>query len=429
VNERLLQYIWQFQLFNSNELTTLNGESLRIVYAGKFNTDQGPDFSDARIRINETLWAGSIELHIKTSDWEKHKHSSDSNYENVILHVVWENDLDEPSVLPLIELSGTVSRILLDRYEYLMKDVGFIPCENMIHTVNDLTWASWKERLLAERLERKSKQAGTLLIEKKFHWEEVFWILLAKNFGIRVNTEAFEAIARSIPLSILAKHKNQIHQIEALLFGQAGLLDNKLTEDYPRMLQKEYQFLRKKYGIRPIHLPLFFLRMRPQNFPTIRLAQLAALIHDSAHLFSRIKEAAFVTDVHQWFDIVANDYWHYHYRFDEISSFRIKKIGSSMIDNLVINTMAPMLFAYGLHYGLPVFQQKAIEWLEDTEQETNSVINGFNKLNISINNSFDTQALLELKNEYCDKRRCLECAIGNSILKPSIAENKKTNNV
>jgi hypothetical protein len=417
MTERLLQFIWQFQYFNKSELTTLAGETLQVIFPGQHNTNQGPDFSDAKIRIGSTTWAGNIELHFKTSDWEKHNHHKDENYNNVILHVVWENDNTQPDAVSVLELKERVSKILLHHYETLMNSTGFISCENSIHSVRDITWKSWKERLLAERLMRKAKTVEVFLQQSNYHWEETFWWLLARNFGMKVNIDAFEEIARSIPLHILAKHKNQIHQLEALLLGQAGLLNQEFAEDYPEMLQKEYEFYKKKYDLRPCNVTVFFLRMRPGNFPTIRLAQLAMLIYESAHLFSKIKEEKSVNKIKKWFHVTANDYWHYHYRFEESSGFRKKKLGSSMIDNIIINTIVPVLFAYGSYHNKEKYKQKALQWLEEISAETNSITKSFQKLKIESENAFDSQALIELKNEYCSKKRCLDCSVGNFLLK------------
>jgi hypothetical protein len=427
MTERLLQYIWQFQSFNKTELLTTSGEPVQILFPGQYNTNQGPDFSDAKIKIGNTTWAGTAELHIKTSDWQKHNHQNDKNYNNVILHVVWENDgnrnpvpvkeTEQNPVIPVLELAGRVSKILLDRYEELMNAQSFIACERSIASVRDITWKSWKERLLVERLLRKAKVADTYLQQNNYHWEETFWWLLARNFGMKVNADAFEAIARSISVNILAKHKNQIHQLEALLFGQAGLLKNKAQEDYPKLLQREYIFQQSKYKIKPIHLPLHFLRMRPGNFPTIRLAQLAMLVHESAHLFSKIKEAASLSEVKKWFDVTANDYWHYHYRFDETSAFKKKKLGTAMIDNIVINTIAPVLFAYGNYHNEQKYKDKALKWLEETAAEKNTITKGFQQLHVENKNAFDSQALIELKTQYCDKKMCLDCSVGNYLLK------------
>ncbi|MBL7748341.1 MAG: DUF2851 family protein [Chitinophagaceae bacterium] len=415
MTERLLQFIWQFQYFNKQELFTTTGEPVQILFAGQYNTNQGPDFSNAKIKIGHTTWAGTAELHIKTSDWQKHNHQHDSNYNNVILHIVWEDD-GAKNGLPVLELQGRVSKILLDRYEELMKATAFIPCEKSIQTVRDITWKSWKDRLLAERLLRKSALVETYLQQNNYHWEETFWWLLARNFGIKVNAEAFEEIARSITLNVLAKSKTQIHQLEALLLGQAGLLKGKFEEDYPVMLQKEYQFQKHKYGLKPCSSPVFFLRMRPGSFPTIRLAQLAMLIHDSSHLFSKIKEAVSVKDVKSWFDVTANDYWHYHYRLDDPSGYKKKKLGASMTDNIIINTIVPVLFAYGNYHNEDKYKENALQWLEETEAENNNITKGFQQLGVENKNAFDSQALIELKNEYCGKKRCLECGVGNAIL-------------
>ncbi|MBI5858036.1 MAG: DUF2851 family protein [Sphingobacteriales bacterium] len=428
MTERLLQFIWQFQYYNKGELTTTAGEIIQVIFPGQYNTNQGPDFLDAKIRIGKTTWVGTVELHLKTSDWNKHNHHGDKNYNNVILHVVWEDDgsgsrnsvpaaTEQSSVVPVLELKGRVSKILLQRYEELMNSSAFIPCEKSIHSVKDIIWKSWKDRLLAERLMRKAKTVEISLQQNNCHWEETFWWLLSRNFGMKVNADAFEAMARSIPVNILAKHKSQIHQLEALLFGQAGQLEKKFNEDYPKLLQREYKFLKEKYKLKPVHLPVHFLRMRPGNFPTIRLAQLAALINNSTHLFSKIKEIKTVKEIQQWFDVTANDYWHYHYRFGETSSYKKKSLGTAMIDNIIINTVAPVLFAYGNYHKEEKYKDKAMKWLEKTTAESNSIIKGFIKLGIENKNAFDSQALIELKNEYCSKKRCLDCGVGNAILK------------
>jgi len=421
MTEKLLQFIWRFQNFNKSELETTSGDLVKVLFPGQYNTNQGPDFIDARLSINETIWAGSIELHLKTSDWRKHNHNNDKNYDNVMLHVVWEDDSEEGKKpdknIPILELKGRVSKTLLNRFYKLMETTDGIPCGSLIHLADDITWKSWKDRLLAERLERKSKSVEILLKLSNNHWEETFWWLLAKNFGIKINADAFEAVAKSIPLNILAKHKNQVIQLEALLLGQAGLLNEVFTDDYPLMLQREYKFLREKYKLKPISFPIHFLRMRPGNFPTIRLAQLAMLVAGSSHLFSKIKEAGSCNEIKGWFDVTANDYWHYHYRFNETSVFRKKSIGDTMIDNILINTIAPVLFANGIYFNEQKYKDKAIQWLEQTAAEKNSITKTFQQLNVENNNAFDSQALIELKNEYCNKKRCLECTIATKLLR------------
>ena len=417
MTEKLLQYIWQFQYYNTSELLTTGGEALEILHPGTLNTNQGPDFLNAKIRCGNTVLAGSIEIHINSSEWQNHGHSKDKNYDNVILHAVWMNDRDLQKDFPTVELHSRISNLFLEKYESLMRAKYFIPCEELIHNADAFTVATWKERMLIERLQEKSTYAEALLQKNNHHWEEVFWQLLAKNFGIKINSDAFEAIAASLPLNIIAKHKNQLHQLEALLMGQAGLLEKEFIDAYPIMLQKEYAFLKQKYSLAGIHFPVHFLRMRPANFPTLRLSQLASLIHLSNHLFSRIKETESLKEVEKMFDVAANDYWHYHYVFDEESAFKRKTLGKQMIQNILLNTVIPMLYAYGWYNNNEALKSKALSWAEQTAPEKNNITAGFEKLGIENRSGYDSQALIQLKNNYCNKIRCLECAIGNNILK------------
>jgi hypothetical protein len=324
------------------------------------------------------------------------------------------------NILPTLELQSRVSKLLLSKYEELMLASSFIPCERQIHLVNDLTLSNWKQRLLIERLQNKSEVLFQFLKENNTHWEETFWWLIARNFGIKINSIVFEKIARSIPVKLLSKHKNQIHQLEALLFGQAGLLNKDFVEDYPVMLQKEYLFLRKKYKLDPVQEQLFFLRMRPANFPTIRLAQLAMLVHTSHHLFSQIIEEDALEEVKKLLNVTANDYWHYHYLFEDKSLFQQKNIGAQMTNNILVNTVVPALFAYGLMHDVQVYKDKAIAWLEKITSEKNIITKGFEALQLSNKNAFDSQAFIQLKNEYCNYKRCLECAVGNAIFKSPV---------
>ena len=340
------------------------------------------------------------------------------NYGNIILHVVWNNDIQLKEKFPVLELQSLVSKILLQKFNELMSAKSFIACETMIPTITPILWVSWKERLLVERMQRKTSVILNFLNSNNNHWEETFWWLIARNFGYTVNSDSFEKMARSLPISILGKHKNQIHQTEALLFGQAGLLDKDFDEDYPQLLKKEYLFLKKKYHLFPIQLPLYFLRMRPSNFPSLRLAQLSMLIHQSVHLFSIVRETILLEEVKKLLSVTANDYWHYHYIFDEVSTFREKNIGKQMIYSLLINTIIPILFAYGHHMGETKYKDRAMLWLEQISAEHNSITNGFALLGIENKNAFDSQALIQLKNDYCNQKRCLECTVGNKLLRP-----------
>ena len=417
MTEQLLQFIWQFQYFNTGDLKTTAGEPLLILQPGIHNTNQGPDFLNAKISCGETVLAGSIEVHINSSEWQDHGHSADKNYDNVVLHVVWKNNKETGMHFPTLELYNRVSNLLLEKYANLLQAKSFIPCEEQIRTVEELTIALWKERMLIERLQEKAAYAEMLLQKNNHHWEEVFWQLLAKNFGIKINSDAFEAVAASVPLNILAKHKNQIHQTEALLMGQAGLLDKNFTDEYPIMLQKEYMFLKKKYSLPGIHFPVHFLRMRPANFPTLRLSQLAALIQQSNHLFSFIKDAENLKETEAKFNVTANDYWHHHYVFDEESGFKKKLLGRQMVQNIILNTVIPVLYAYGWYNNIEAYKTKALRWAEQLAPEKNNITLGFEKLGVANKSAYESQALIQLKNKYCNKVRCLECAIGNKILK------------
>jgi hypothetical protein len=416
MNEQLLQFIWQFQYYNRTELETTGGESIKVINPGTWNHNQGPDFMDAKICINKILLAGTVEVHVQSSDWGRHHHERDRNYRNVVLHVVWEEDGHKGN-LPVLELKDRVPKLLLSRYKELMTSTAFIPCEKSICAVNELTWSSWKERLLAERLISKSQWIKTCLKQNNYHWEETCWRLLARNFGIRVNAEAFESMAKTIPLRLIGRLKNELFKLEALLLGQAGLLEGKFRDEYPKQLQKEHQYQKKTYQLDMVYETPVFLRMRPKSFPTLRLAQLAVLLRRSNHLFSIIREENSLKAVKALFSVAASEYWNTHYRFDEAASHSQKKTGAALVDSIVINTIAPLLFFYGVFNEDADYKDRAIHWLQETLAENNSITEGFRELGIFIEHAFDSQALIELKTQYCDHKRCLECAVGNFLLR------------
>lgn len=420
MNEYLLQFIWQHLYFNRDQLATIQQEPVQIISQGLLNTNQGADFQHAKLLINNVTWAGAIELHLKTSDWHKHGHTHDEHYNNVVLHVVYEHDDATASSVPVLELKNRISTSLLQHYRELMEQHSFIACENQLQQVSSIVWDSWKERMLAERLQQKNEHIQNILQQTNRHWEEAFWQLLARNFGSPLNGEAFEAIAQTLPVTLLAKHKNQIHQLEALLLGQAGLLTGEFTEDYAIMLQKEYKFLQQKHQLKPIAHPIHFLRMRPSNFPTIRLAQLAMLIHESSHLFSKVVEAKSVDAIRKMFSVTANDYWHYHYILNEQSAYRKKQLGKTMIDNLLINTIIPLLFVYAHEQHNEPAKEKAIQWLQQMPKEKNSITRQWEQAGAIHQSAFDSQALLYLKKNYCAAKLCLHCAVGNNILKKQL---------
>ena len=416
MNEQLLQFIWQFQYYNRTELDTTGGESVKVISTGTWNHNQGPDFMDAKIFINNLLLAGTVEVHVQSSDWGRHQHEKDRNYRNVVLHVVWEDD-EYKSNLPVLELKDRVPKLLLSRYKELMSSTAFIPCEKSICAVNELTWSSWKERLLAERLASKSQLVKNCLMQNNYHWEETCWRLLARNFGIRVNAEAFESMAKTIPLRLIGRLRNELFKLEALLLGQAGLLEGKFRDDYPNLLQKEHQYQKKTFLLDMVYQTPVFLRMRPKSFPTLRLSQLAVMLRRSNHLFSIIREEQSLKAIRGLFSVTASEYWNTHYRFDEASSPSPKKTGAALVDSIVINTIAPLLFFYGVFNEVADYKDKAVHWLQETRAEQNSITEGFSQLGIFIENAFDSQALIELKTQYCDHKRCLECAVGNFLLR------------
>ncbi len=421
MRERLLQFIWQFQYFNTSHLCTNTGQQVQIIKPGNYNTDQGPDFLNAKIKIGDTVWAGSVEIHVKASDWNLHGHSADENYKNVILHVVWEQDVALKETFPGLVLQDRVPAMLLNRYEEFMQSASLIPCASQINKINNLSTLAWEERLIAERLLNKTKIIKGHLEENKGHWEETFWWMLARNFGMKINMDAFEQMAKRIPVSLLAKNKNQIQTLEALLFGQANMLGPRFTESYPIMLFKEYSYLKRKYNLTPQPLPIHFLRMRPANFPSVRLAQLAMLVHKSQHLFRTILEVETLQEVKKLLDVSANDYWHYHYQFEEESEFKPKKIGEEMKQNLFINTVIPCLFAYGHQNKNIELQQKAVTWLQELPAENNKITRAFESLGLKAKSAYESQYYIQLNNEYCSQKNCLQCSIGNQILKEAAA--------
>ena len=418
-SEDLLQFVWQYGFIEKRtELKTLEGETVQILQTGSLNSNAGPDFLNAKIKIGETLWAGNIELHLKSSDWIKHKHDENPNYDKLILHVVYENDVPLDINFPTLELKNHIRPSLLERYEELMRIDRQIPCQSYVKDISELRKTHTIERVLIERLERKTKDIKELLLATNNHWEEVFYILIARNFGLKINQEPFQKIAENTPLKIFAKHKNNLQQIEAILFGQAGFLEQEITDSYFLQLKKEYSFLKKLYSLKniPEHR-IKFLRLRPANFPTIRLAQFAALLHQSTHLFSKILETKEVNKIFSLFNISASEYWNSHYRFGDSSEVeQVKTLGKSFVELMIINTIIPTLFVYGKLKGEDHYCTRAMRWLEDLKPEKNSITKQMQSIGFKLENAKDSQALLELKNNYCDSKQCLKCRIGYAIM-------------
>jgi hypothetical protein len=420
MTEKLLQYIWKNRYFNHQALELTTGEPVTVEYPGEENTHQGPDFLNARIRICDQVWIGSVELHLFSSGWLKHSHTEDNNYRNVILHVVWKQDrVDIKRNIPQLELGSRVPRLMLETYTGWMIKPVFIPCElSASRTGPQEYWDNWISRLLVMRLNRRMQSLIDSLRSNQYHWEEQLWWLMARNIGNPVNSGAFESIARSIPFSLLSKHRHQLIQLEALLLGQANLLEKDFTDPYPRILKKEYIFLKKKYRLKKIYEPVHFLRMRPENFPCIRLSQLAALCTHSTSLFAWTLECPSVSLLRKKLLVPANDYWHNHYVFEKISSFREKMLGTRMCDNIIINGIIPLLYTYGKIIPDPDILKKVVNWLGEMPAEQNRIMAGWKRIGVSVNKADGSQALTELKKKYCDQRRCLECEVGKKLLSP-----------
>ncbi|MGN6418053.1 MAG: DUF2851 family protein, partial [Pseudobacter sp.] len=314
MQERLLQFIWQFRYFNYHQLSLTNGMKLEVLHPGTLNHNQGPDFQQARIRIDGIIWVGQVELHIHSSDWFVHAHHHDALYRNVILHVVWEDDIGNPEdPVPVLTLQDRVPKFLLHQYEAWMRSRQFIPCQSELHKVNSLVFSAWKDRLLVERLQRKTTRVFTFMNNTRHHWEETFWWMLARNFGMKVNADAFESIAGTLPFSLIRRHRKNLFQLEALLLGQANLLNEQFREEYPRQLKRDYEFYRTKYSLRCTHMPVYFLRMRPPAFPTVRLSQLAMLLHTTEHLFQQVLETDKPEPLRSLLNVTASSFWDDHY--------------------------------------------------------------------------------------------------------------------
>jgi hypothetical protein len=426
MSEAFLHYLWQFQYFDKHELKTTAGELIQIFDPGFRNSDAGPDFSNARIKIADVEWIGSAEIHIQASGWMEHKHDSDPSYENVVLHVVWKNDRairrSDGSLLPTLELMNRVDdRFFLD-YQRLVNSPEPIPCAHAICSVKEITKLSMMEKVLMSRLESKSAAIVSVLNKNHQDWVETCYQFLARSFGFKVNAEPFQQLAQLLPYKVLRKHSDKLLHIEALLFGQAGFLEDDIEEDYYKMLKREYHILRQKYKLSDRRLNKAqwkFLRLRPANFPTIRLAQFAALLFNQPSLFSVMLETEAYTDLASLFSVRQSRYWTSHYSFRKKAKEPVSYIGESSISTIIINTVVPLLVSYGKSKDEQQYVDRAIAILQQAPGEMNSVTSHWKTLGIKCKTAFDSQALLELRNSYCLKRRCLDCNIGVSLINPA----------
>ena len=424
MTEAFLQYVWQHGLMG-RQLSTTDGRPVRVIRTGDLNRDAGPDFFNARIVVGNIEWAGNIEVHVRTSDWNTHRHSQDQAYNSIILHVVYEHDseitLQNGKQPTTVELKHFLDPLLFERYNTLMRRVADdgIACADSVSGIPAFVVDNWLDRLLVERIEQKTAVVYRLLEENHGGWEQTCYCLMARYFGGRVNAMAFEMLAKSVDQRLLARWKDDPQRIEAVLMGQAGLLDGYFEDEYPRQLQSDYNALRMGAGLSPMasHLWKFYC-LRPSSFPTIRISQFARLLSESNNLFSKLLS---ITDSKQMlalFNQQAAPYWNDHYRFDHLSEkASVKRLGKAQASMLLINAWVPLLFVYGATHGQQQYKDQSVGLLQQLPPENNNIIRRWCAAGMNLPDAAHTQAALQLNNCYCAAKRCLDCQIGYHIIK------------
>lgn len=423
MTEEFLHYLWKFRQFQQLDLKTSEGEAVSILKTGIHNHNSGPDFSDARIQIGEQLWAGNVEIHINSSDWYKHSHQHDAAYGNVVLHVVYEHDkevLDQnEQPIPTLQLKGLFDEYLYWRYEQLVGTREVIPCAQQFPAVDDFKKETMLERVLVERMEEKSALIEDIWQQNNKDWNETFYQWMARGFGLKVNAEPMLVLARSLPQNILAKHKDSLFQLEALLFGVSGMLEEE-DDDYARELNKEFQFLQNKYGLQSLKPSIWkFARLRPPAFPGVRIGQFAALIHRSENLFSKILGTGSLQVLKQLLSDSPSIYWREHYRFGLEHKRTQAGMGENFQQILVINVIIPFLFIYGKVKDEPFYRQRAMDLLDQMQAEDNTITRIYRDLGMQISSGFQSQAVIQWYNNYCSSKKCLNCTVGIHLIKAS----------
>lgn len=418
--EQLLHYVWKHKIFPLKELKTTTGQQVEVIDTGLANTDAGPDFFNAKLKLDGVLWIGNIEIHERSSDWFKHGHHADAGYNSVILHIASEIDMEisrsNGERIPQIQL--ICPEAVRTNYKELLETDSYPPCYRIIPSLSPFTAHSWMSTLQMERFEQKATLLNERLKRCQGNWEDAFFITLARNFGFGLNGDAFETWAHQLPFRAVDKHRNDLFQIEAIFFGQAGILEDSDGDGYYLRLKKEYTYLQHKFGLIPMDASLWrFLRLRPANFPHIRIAQLACLYHRAYGLLSRIMETETLQGVRDILKGGTSEYWLTHYTFGGSSPSRPKTLSNTSLDLLIINTVVTFLYAYGLHKGNPVLCARAGSFLEELKAENNYITRMWEQCGMKASNAADSQALIQLKKEYCDKKKCLYCRIGYEYLK------------
>ena len=418
--ELLLHYVWKHKLFPLSDLYTTEGKKLEIIDTGMPNLDAGPDFFNAKIKFDGILWVGNVEIHNRTSDWERHHHNTDKAYDSVILHVASDIDCDvfrsDGEKIQQLELH--YPKTLLNNYNELIKTNIYPPCYKLIPSLPKLMTHAWLNSLQIERLEQKTARITALLKANSNNWEDAFFITLARNFGFGTNSDVFELWAKTIPLRAVDKHRDNLEQIEAIFFGQAGLFPDLPTDDYTTSLMKEYKYLSHKFGLKASpHLRWKLMRMRPGNFPHVRIAQLANLYYQFHGLFSQLMGCKSIEEINKLINCTTSSYWDNHYIFGELSTIRKKEISLSSIQLIIINTIVPFLYAYGKYKADETLISRAGEMLETLKPENNFITRMWKECGLSPEHAGDSQALIQLKKNYCDTKKCLFCRFGYEYLK------------
>lgn len=425
MKEKFLHFVWNFQLFQSQNLKTIEDFEIQIINKGQWNSsDSGPDFFNSQAKIGNTIWAGNIEIHVKSSDWDLHQHSNDGAYSNVILHVVFEHDKEieflQKRNIPTLELKNFISKETLFNYKQLLENQQkFIPCEENLDLVSKEKVNFWIESIFIQRLERKVAEIEIEFLQNGKNWEQLLFKKLAYTFGLKINAEQFEHWANSFDFKIIQKIQNRKEMVAALFLGQAGFLEINSESDYIRFLQKEFEFIKSKYNLQPVNSSIFkFFRLRPPNFPTVRLAQLASVYSQYPNLFMFLMGSKSAEKIYPVFsDLELNEFWKTHYTLEKESAKNSdKKITSELIERIIINVIVPIKFAYAKSLGKEI-NDELVDLLISIPAEKNTIIDEFSKIGFTAQNAFESQAYLELKKHYCDVKNCLNCSIGLQILK------------
>ena len=430
VNEAFLYFLWQFQYYDHADLRTTEGELVQVVHPGFRNPNAGPDFLNARLLINDVEWVGTVEAHTIASDWLAHKHQHDRAFDNVILHIVWIDDRQpnatrrrptrtDGSTMPTLELQARTGSDLLSRYNALTESPDTIPCAGQFRAVQPLRITAMLDKAMMQRLERKAADVKAIY-EATQDWEETAYRLLAINFGFKINADPMAQLSRAVPQKALMKHRDSVRQIEAMLFGTSGLLDSvEQTDDYVDELRREYRFLAAKYSLVEKQLPAHVWkwgRLRPANFPTLRLAQFARLMSNHGSLFSLFVGMNDVPTLLKKLQVQPTDYWQTHYRFGKITEKAAPTLGAASVTNILINTVVPLLAAYAHHRDRSEYIDRAIALLERLPPEKNTITESWGVLGLGIQSAFDSQASIELFNSFCTPKKCLSCQIGASLV-------------